>query len=304
MRKIYNNLRGAGKSMVSGGENMIQRKKYNFGDLPALFEHEVVKSDAACQEMAHWHNDVELIRVITGKLHCHVNHSDFLLHPGELCFINLRQLHRVYNTEKEPCELEVLTVSPELFSQNKKLYKTYILPVINDESFTHVRVEGKNGFVKIIERMMDELQEIAAEKPVGYELEAAGYIHLIFRRLYMIYSEPREQPPLDNDVSLQRRMTAYIYEHYSEKITLEDIARSGAVSPSKCAALFRKYTQKSPVNFLISYRLEMGSKLLNNTGKAISEIAQDCGFAQQSYFNRMFLREFGCTPKEWRKRTA
>ena len=170
MRKTYNNLRGAGKSMVSGGENMIQRKKYNFGDLPALFEHEVVKSDAAWQEIAHWHSQVELIRVLDGHIHCHVNHSDFLLHPGELCFINLRQLHRVYNTEKEPCELEVLTVSPELFSQNKKLYKTYILPVINDESFTHVRVEGKNGFVKIIERMMDELQEIAAEKPVGYEL--------------------------------------------------------------------------------------------------------------------------------------
>ena len=64
---------------------------------------------------------------------------------------------------------------------------------------------------------MDELQEIAAEKPVGYELEAVGYIHLIFRRLYMIYSEPREQPPLDNDVSLQRRMTAYTLPPFRNK---------------------------------------------------------------------------------------
>ena len=289
---------------MRGREKALQIEKYTFGDIPAVFEHKVVKASPAGQEIAHWHSQVELIRVLDGHIHCHVNHSDFRLGPGEFCFIILAQLHRVYNTEETPCDLEVLGVSPELLSQNKKVFDAYISPVISDGSFTHVRVGGKNGFAKVIERMMEELCGIAKEKPPGFELEAVGVIYLIFRRLYMLYSAPREPHPLDNDVSLQRRMTAFIYEHYSEKLTLEDIARAGVVSPSKCTALFRKYTQKSPVNFLISYRLEMGSRLLAETAKPISEISQDCGFSQQSYFNRMFLREFGCTPREWRKRAG
>lgn len=289
---------------MAGNENALQIKKYPFGDIPAVFEEKVVKHLPKGQEMAHWHNQVELIRVREGHIHCHVNHTDFHLSPGEFCFINRGQLHRVYNTDAAPCTLEVLAVSPELLSQNKKVFDAYIAPVINDGAFTHVRIEGKSGLTKVMEQMMDELSGIAKEKPLGFELEAVGMIYLLFRRLYMLYTAPRAPHPLDNDVSLQRRMTAFIYEHYSEKISLEDIARAGVVSPSKCTALFRKYTQKSPVNFLISYRLEMGSRLLTETAKTVSEIAQDCGFSQQSYFNRMFLREFGCTPREWRKRAA
>ncbi|MCR5273137.1 MAG: AraC family transcriptional regulator, partial [Lachnospiraceae bacterium] len=53
--------------------------------------------------------------------------------------------------------------------------------------------------------------------------------------------------------------------------------------------------------FLNSYRLEMGSKLLVNSDEPISYIANACGVGEQSYFNRMFMKEFGCTPLEWRK---
>ena len=125
---------------------------------------------------------------------------------------------------------------------------------------------------------------------------------MIFRRLYQIYIGQDEVPvSYTSDISLQRRMNTYIYEHYQEKITLDDIAGAAGVSRSKCAGLFRKYTQKTPVNFLNSYRLEMAARMLTSTDEPVSYIANACGIGEQSYFNRLFMKEFGCTPLEWRK---
>ena len=85
-----------------------------------------------------------------------------------------------------------------------------------------------------------------------------------------------------------------------EERTNEDIANIGHVSISKCSKMFKKYVQMSPIDFLNNYRLEVSSKQLKETTKSISEIAQDCGFSQQSYFNRLFLRAYHCTPRQYR----
>ena len=73
------------------------------------------------------------------------------------------------------------------------------------------------------------------------------------------------------------------------------------MSRSKCSRLFRKYLSKSPIEHVQQYRLEKSVYLLKNTNLQFSEIAAICGFNQQSYFNRLFVREYGMTPKQMRK---
>ncbi|MCR5784511.1 MAG: helix-turn-helix domain-containing protein [Eubacterium sp.] len=288
----------------SGPKQDIERKgtTYEFGTLPVVLEQKVVTSETNHEELLHWHDDVEIIRIRKGNIHCHVNDSDFLLNPGELCFINFDTMHRVYNTEKVVGDLDVLTIKTDMLAHNKEIYEKYIIPIIHNPDFAHVQMDGRNSYAKLISDIFDALYELITEKPVGYELDVIGYIYMIFRRLYLVYIAEKEIPvSYSSDISLQRRMSAFIYENYQDKITLDDIANAAGVSRSKCANLFRKYTQKTPINFLNSYRLEMGSKLLLSTDEPISYIANECGVGEQSYFNRMFLKEFGCTPLEWRK---
>ncbi len=288
----------------SGPRQAVERTEssYEFGSLPVVLEQKVVNSEINHEELLHWHNDVEIIRIRSGKIHCHVNDSDFLLNPGELCFINFDTLHRVYNTELTRGDLDVLTVKTDMLAQNKDIYNKYIVPIIHNPDFAHVQMDGRNSYARLISDIFDALYELITEKPVGYELDVIGYIYMIFRRLYLVYAAQEELPvSYSSDISLQRRMSAYIYEHYREKISLDDIAGAAGVSRSKCASLFRKYTQKTPVSFLNSYRLEMGSRLLVTSDEPISYIANACGIGEQSYFNRLFLKEFGCTPLEWRK---
>ncbi|MGP1348983.1 MAG: AraC family transcriptional regulator [Stomatobaculum sp.] len=274
---------------------------YTFDKIPMTLEREKVSADIAHQELTHWHDAVELIHVRKGNIHCHVNDSDFCLEPGELCFINHGQLHRVYCVDQQSAEIEVLILKPVILSQNETVYDSYVHPLLEDHDFSHVRLHRKNGAAKVITRFMEDLKELSAAKPTGYELDALGIVHMIFRRLYMLYSaKDAALPAYDSDIALQRKMNHYIYEHYAEKIELDSIAAVAGVSRSKCSAMFQKYTQKSPIAFLNSYRLEMGAKLLRSTEDSIAEIALACGFGQQSYFNRVFLREFGCTPLAYR----
>lgn len=272
------------------------------GELPVVLEQKIVNCRSHHEELLHWQDNVEIILVREGTVHCHINGTDFLLNPGELCFVNFNVLHRIYNTGDSDGVMQVLKVKPDMLADNKEIYEKYIIPVIHNQDFSHIRMDGRHSYAKLISDLFDSIYELISEKPTGYELDAIAYIYMLFRRLYLVYRAQEDVPvSYTSDTSLQRRMAAYIYEHYQEKISLDDIAGAAGVSRSKCASLFRKYTQKTPISFLNSYRLEMASMLLVSTDDPISYIAQACGIGEQSYFNRLFLREFDCTPMERRR---
>lgn len=100
----------------------------------------------------------------------------------------------------------------------------------------------------------------------------------------------------------KKKMITYITLHYYDNIDLEDIAASGNISRSKCCQIFKKYMQQSPVAYLNAYRMELSCNLLKTTSYSITSIATSCGYNHLSYFSRIFLKKFGCTPMEYRKK--
>ena len=65
--------------------------------------------------------------------------------------------------------------------------------------------------------------------------------------------------------------------------------------------IFKEYLHQPPIDFLNKYRLKVSGYLLTHTQSSITEIALSCGFNHLSYFSKIFLREYGCTPTEYRK---
>ena len=96
-------------------------------------------------------------------------------------------------------------------------------------------------------------------------------------------------------------MTGYIQKFYREKITLKDIAFSGAVGQSKCCKLFKKYIGVTPNTYLIQYRLHQSTWYLKNTDMTVTEIAQTVGFSGGSYYAEAFGKLCNKSPSEYRK---
>lgn len=93
----------------------------------------------------------------------------------------------------------------------------------------------------------------------------------------------------------------YIELHYSENITLKELAQSASVSKSECLRCFKTTMQDTPYRYLIEYRLQKATDLLTNTCLPIGRIAQEVGFQSQSHFGKLFKEKTGYTPKQYRQ---
>lgn len=274
-------------------------------DMPVYAVEESMSTKVRHATVGHWHEGVELIHVLSGGMRCRINDVDLDLRPGDFCFINRRQIHLADSGNHGDFRANVLIVDPTLLTRSDAVVSRFINPLLDNEDLPYFHLSGKDGTAADLGNFIDEIAQLQKTKPEAYELTMIGLLHLIFQRIYLAYTAGKcSCEPVDQDAQAQRRMASYIYEHFDEKVTLDDIAAAGSVSRSKCAKVFKQFVQKSPIDFLNLYRLEVASRLLRNTDESISRIALSCGFSQQSYFNRMFGRTYGCTPREYREHFA
>ena len=276
-------------------------------ELPLIIEKENLDTHKQ-DELAHWHNSFELIEVVEGKFYCNVDGSEFLINKGNICIINRGRLHHIYTEDYNAsmCRKKTIIFNPDYFIKDQNIYEKYILPLLEKDAFAHIQFNIKKGIGLDINTLMKEIEALEDEKPIGYELEEYSLIYKVIRYLYLAYQSSKQSihTTYDANVQIQRNMTSFIHEHFNSKIGLEDIAEAGQVSKSTCIRLFHKYTGKSPIDFLNSYRLQMSAEKLVATSEQITEIAYACGFGQPSYFNRLFLKEYNMTPNQYRKQHA
>lgn len=269
--------------------------------LPVQIELENVALREMHSEILHLHDNVEIIVINSGTVICSAGEDNFELRAGDVCLINHKQMHRICANGEARCAYKVLNVGVSLLMQNPLIYQKYLKPMIEDNSFSHISFDGNSGAAAKIAELITDIEELLHTLPNGYELRLIALLHLLFHEIYLTYVNEPKKPPMENNAFIQQKMIEYIYNHFNEEIILDDIAHAGNVSRSQCAKIFKKYARLSPMNFLNKHRLEISLHLLRSTTNSVSEIAQSCGFFDQSYFNRLFLREYGCTPLAYRK---
>jgi AraC family transcriptional regulator len=98
-----------------------------------------------------------------------------------------------------------------------------------------------------------------------------------------------------------RRVMEFISADLSGDFTLTDLARECDISAGHFSRAFKKSTAKTPHRWLMEYRIERAKDFLQSSTLPISEIAQLCGFADQSHLTRVFAQIVGMTPKAWRE---
>ncbi|THB76417.1 MAG: AraC family transcriptional regulator [Desulfobacteraceae bacterium] len=96
----------------------------------------------------------------------------------------------------------------------------------------------------------------------------------------------------------------YVAAHFSEAISVEDLAKQAALSPSHFSRLFKQTIGQSPMQFVMSYRVEQAKKQLSEKELPLIDIALSCGFSDQAHFSRVFKQFQGVTPSAFRKSTS
>lgn len=106
--------------------------------------------------------------------------------------------------------------------------------------------------------------------------------------------------------SMQRlnleRIESYMQQHLSRKIHVAELAQLAHLSVGHFYLCFKQSTGQTPQQFLLQRRLEKALFLLQETMQPISQIAEQCGFSNQSALTRLITRHFSLSPKQLRLR--
>lgn len=107
-----------------------------------------------------------------------------------------------------------------------------------------------------------------------------------------------EQPDEEQDTI--QRIRQYIREHYSEPITLKDISGVFYLNPSYISQLFRSKTGGTYISYLTEVRMKEACRLLAETDLKVIDVCERTGYGDCSYFTRVFEKEMGCRPNQYR----
>lgn len=94
----------------------------------------------------------------------------------------------------------------------------------------------------------------------------------------------------------------YLNVHYSEPISIDTLCTVFYCSRTTVMNLFKKKYGVTIGEYLNKYRLSKAEKLLKSGNESIKKVASDCGFTAQSYFSKVFLKVYGITPVDYRKK--
>lgn len=94
----------------------------------------------------------------------------------------------------------------------------------------------------------------------------------------------------------------FLHAHYSENLSLDQVAAVAGVHPAHLTRTFRQYFHCTPGDYMRRLRIHHACRLLAISELPLVQIALEVGFANQSHFSRVFKEEMGMTPAAYRKR--
>ena len=163
------------------------------------------------------------------------------------------------------------------------------------KSRLHISPETMRPLQTELQRMTDEMKE---DHP-GNDLILLAKALEIFVFISREYSRIRN--PMARSLCRLGELISLLENRYREHWTISRISRIAAMAPSTLLPVFKKVTGYSPIDYLLHVRLAKAAEMLLKTEKTISEIAQDCGFADSNYFSRQFRNSYSLSPREYRK---
>ena len=279
---------------------------YNNPLFPAYIESGILSSYPDYSAVSHWHKDLEFIVIKKGNMTYNVNGELIDLSEGSGIMVNSRQLHYGFSQAHKECEFICILLSPELLSGNEWFYENCIEPVTENSLYPYLVLGGEAWEKAVLERLDTLYSAFTLQQGQGlpyFTLMGTflSIMEILYRNLDVkTYGTAKEA----NELTSLKNMLTYIEEHFTQRITLENIASAGVCCKSRCSLLFKKYLRETPMTYTAKLRLRKSLVTLLDTDKSIADIAYEYGFCGASYYCETFQKYYGISPLKYRKAHA
>lgn len=249
----------------------------------------------------HWHREYELILLTKGKVNLGINDRQFQLEAGGIAFFKSGDIHYIVAT-------------PDSY----RFVYQFDMSLFNEAVVKKIDLVARLNELSQVSLFWNEAvnQEIRAIllKIVDEENKRASDMNFVIEGLmYRLIAIMIRELPKNNEIKVQRinikskmiletlnKVFSFVESNYREKITLDDVAETAGFSPYYFTRFFKRNVGQTFVEFLNNYRIDKAKWEIINTDASISSILDQTGFASNKTFYRLFKKQVGISPKQYR----
>lgn len=251
----------------------------------------------------HYHPELELLLITKGYGQRMVGDhfedfeaGDLVLLGGNLPHSWISDQHFINNNKNETCE--------SIFIQfRKSVFGTHFIDMPEMESIRTVLKKAQRG-LKIMGEKRDEIawemNMIKSRTPLEQMLSLIRLLDLIQKSDYEILASNNYA---QQGIFKSKKMTSvhnYLMQNFKHEIDVNSCAGHLGMTTTSFCRFFKKQTNVTFSVYLNYLRINFAQKLLRNTQMPIKEVAFECGYASVVYFNQIFKKMTGMSPKEYR----
>lgn len=253
----------------------------------------------------HFHPETEITLIAEGEMYYQANDKVFLLREGDGIFVNSNVMHAGWKSDVCDCKYFPMNFGTVLVSghDNSRIEERYVEPILRDNLIPYAVFYDKNEEDRPFLELIREFHRLLVERADGYELLVKSTLCRLWLLLYQ-RAKKAEIPVLDRGVTAVKEAITYMEAHYAEHLTLEQMAEACNFSRSEFCRIFRRYTGRTPFEYLQHLRVRRSLRLLPDRALSITEIAERTGFSGASYYAEIFRRYMSMSPLQYRKSKA
>lgn len=237
----------------------------------------------------HWHDRVELHRVVEGDFTLFCGDEQTTVSAGEVSVISPRLLHRgVAGVSGVTYDVVMFDTAPLAH----RAAAPWLKPLENGDSVFSVKTVH-HGVLQAVDAVT-----AASLDEQAHELELFGLLYGLLGALYRWVGVNTAPPPLEEKFS---RVIAHINAHFTEPISSATLSRLFGYDEAYFCRKFKKLTGMTVMRYIRQLRLEQARLLLSETDRSVSAVAAACGFADAAYFTNCFKEQYGVSPSALRR---
>lgn len=278
-------------------------EKHGTETFPMTVNHDDLWSFEGKNVPIHWHNDLEINLIREGEAVFQVYQKSYRVRTGEGFLLNRNVPHSCSSPGNEHVRYSTILVRPDFLYGDfgSDVERKCFQPFLQNSAIPCIHLTGFDENGKEILQKLNQVEEAFDRKRFCYELKIKGLLCEAFAMILYGHRQELTKFVSANLQELERleKMLNYLNMHFTEVISLQDLADQVHLSREVCCRLFKKMTGKTITGYLEEYRVNKSFSLVQSGQYSMIQITEMVGFSNPSRFASAFRKRFGCNPGEY-----
>lgn len=252
----------------------------------------------------HTHDFSELVAITGGRAVHRVNGEEHPVQKGHVFVVNQNSVHGFKNVKN----LEFFNIMYDVKSlliSNPDLRKIsgfqsfFVLePIYRKSSKYQNKMQLEDEGISYVNNLLDLAYREYSGKSGGYQTATKSFFHILVVYLSREYIKIHDE--CSSKILQLADVVVFMEEHFTQPLSIDILASKAYMSRRHFIRVFKEIYGTTPMEYVISLRLDYAAKLLSNKDLNVTQVALQSGFSDPNYFTRIFRKKYNITPSKYK----